>query len=229
MNKTLFYFLFLLMSFTGYSTSLLAQQPVVYDKYAQGRTLQGSFHSIQVSGSVDVYLTASSVEALAVSNGTNADEIITSVKDSILHVTNSKSNNWRNNKNPAKVYVAYYKLENVNASGASDIYLLDTLRANSFSIFLSNASDFKGTVMVENLDIVLSGASDATLQGVANTVVIKSSGASDVKAYALTASYCTARQSGASDISISVTKEVYLQSSGSSDFHLKGGATITKK
>ena len=91
---------------------------------------------------------------------------------------------------------------------------------------MSGASDFKGAVKVNSLKLDLSGASDATISGVATSVTIESTGASDVKGYNLETEVCNARASGASDINITVNKELSASASGASDISYKGTGVI---
>ena len=91
---------------------------------------------------------------------------------------------------------------------------------------MSGASDFKGAVDVTNLSLVLSGASDAKISGTAVSIKIESSGASDVKGYDLIAENCTVKASGASDVNITVNKEMNVTASGASDIFYKGNCVI---
>ena len=97
-----------------------------------------------------------------------------------------------------------------------------------FKLDLNGASSFKGAVKVDELSMDLSGASDVRINGFATTVYIQSSGASDVKGYELVADVCTAKASGASDINISVNKELNASASGASDIYYKGDAVVKK-
>ena len=72
----------------------------------------------------------------------------------------------------------------------------------------------------------LSGASDVSISGTASVVNIESSGASDVKAFDLVTDMCTAKASGASDVNITVNKELNAHASGASDIYYKGSAVI---
>ena len=96
------------------------------------------------------------------------------------------------------------------------------INVSSLTLSLSGASDFKGAVKVSNLKMDLSGASDVTIKGIANTVNIESSGASDVSGFDLVTDLCRAKASGASDINITVNKELNASASGSSDITYKG-------
>lgn len=125
-----------------------------------------------------------------------------------------------------KVYVSFKELEMLDASGASDIVVAGEIKVEYLHMKLSGASDFKGSVMISALKLDLSGASDVTISGTASIVNIESSGASDVKAYGLATDVCNAKASGASDINITVNKELSAHASGASDIFYKGSAVI---
>ena len=80
--------------------------------------------------------------------------------------------------------------------------------------------------MFTDLKLELSGASDAKISGKASKVSIQSSGASDIKGYDLIVDYCDAKASGASDINITVNKELNVHASGASDIFYKGDCVI---
>jgi hypothetical protein len=72
----------------------------------------------------------------------------------------------------------------------------------------------------------LSGASDMLVTGNATQISVEASGASDFKGYDLVSDICSAHASGASDIKITVNKELSAQASGASDVHYKGNGVI---
>ena len=133
---------------------------------------------------------------------------------------------WSGGNKKLKVYVSFKNLEKLQASGASDVQLAGNINVPSLALDMSGASDFKGAVKVNDLIIELSGASDATISGVTNTVSIYSTGASDFKGYNLVTDICNAKASGASDIHITVNKEISADASGASDISYRGNAVI---
>jgi hypothetical protein len=115
------------------------------------------------------------------------------------------------------------------ASGASDVRVNGVIKSDNLTINISGSSDFRGEVDVNNLTIDQSGASDATIKGKAITLDAEASGASDLKGYELQTQNCRAHASGASDIKISVSKELNAHASGSSDIYYKGEPLIKEK
>ena len=93
-------------------------------------------------------------------------------------------------------------------------------------MILSGASDFKGVVDVSALEVDLSGASDVKISGTATNLNIESSGASDVDGYGLVTDICSAKASGASDIHVTVNKELNAHASGASNIYYHGTGVI---
>lgn len=204
------------------------QKTFVTDANAEQRALNGSFTSIKVSGGIDLYLSQYETESIAVSASEEKyrENIKTVIENGTLKIyyDGDKFMHWGNKK--LKVYVSFKNLEKLTASGASDVQVAGAVTVPSLSIDCSGASDFKAAVKVSNLVIELSGASDVKISGTASRVSIQSSGASDVKGYDLITDVCTAKASGASDINITVNKELNAHASGASDIHFKGNAVI---
>jgi len=202
-----------------------AQKEIVNDPNAEIRTINGSFNKIKISGGIDLYLSQSEDEAVAVSAAQDKfkDGIKTVVENNTLKIYYFGDKTLEVFKNKKlRAYVSFKNLELVDASGACDVQVAGVINVSSLTLSLSGASDFKGAVKVSNLKMDLSGASDVTIKGIANTVNIESSGASDVSGFDLVTDLCRAKASGASDINITVNKELNASASGSSDITYKG-------
>jgi len=205
-----------------------AQKTIIDDNNAEARTVNGSFNAIKVSGGIDLYLSQYETESVAVSASEveYRNDIKTEVENGVLKIyfDGSRITSWKNRK--LRAYVSFKNLELLVASGASDIRVTGVIDVPLLRIDCSGASDFKGAVKVKDFSIELGGASDATINGTATNVTIKSSGASDFKGYDLVTENCTANASGASDIHITVNKELNVHASGASDISYKGDAVI---
>ena len=213
--------------FAGAALFGQAQNTLVVDPNATVREVKAEFKAIKVSGGIDLYLSQSDNVAIAVSAAEERykEFIHTDVEDGTLKIYyEGERFNWKNKR--LKVYVSFKTLEKLNASGASDVVVTGTIESASLDMQLSGASDFKGAVKVDKLKMNLSGASNVRISGTARTVDIESSGASDVKGYELVTDYCNATASGASDINITVNKELNAHASGASDINFKGEGLI---
>lgn len=223
--------MFFLLAFV--SVTAFCQKTIVYDENVELRNLTGSFNSIRVSGGIDLYLTQSDSEQVAVSASKieYRDKIITEINEGQLTIK-YKSDVMRlgisMNKNSPKIiaYVSFKTLNRLYASGASTVIVTDAIKVPELNLDCSGASDFKGAIQADSLHITLSGASDATISGKSIKTEIRTSGASDVKAFELETEICSINTSGASDVSITVTKTLTAKASGASDINYKGNPAI---
>ena len=218
-------FLFLCVAFL---VNCSAQKTIIKDPNAQARSV-GSFHAIEVSSAIDLYITQSDQEAVAVtaSDERYRDRIRTEVENGVLRIWYDHTGfSWQFGNKKTKAYVSFKTLDRLSASGSSDIYVDGAISVEALAIHLSGSSDFKGSVQVSKLEMHQSGSSDASINGHAKDLQIDVSGASDIKGYDLVVDNCSAHASGSSDIHITVNKELNAQASGSSDIYYRGAAVI---
>lgn len=206
----------------------VAQETVIRDPNAQVRPVTG-YHGIHVSSAIDLYLSHGDDEKVVVSakDIQLRDRIITEVVDGIL-IIRLDGKWWRHfGNNKLKAYVSFKTLDQVTASGASEIYVDGVISGGSLALHLSGASGFKGSVNVGELQLSQSGASDSQLTGqVSGHMSIHTSGASDVKGYDLTVDACSVQASGASDVQITVNKQLDADLSGASSVYYKGSGVV---
>ncbi|MBC7887166.1 MAG: DUF2807 domain-containing protein [Ferruginibacter sp.] len=209
-------------------TGATAQKTFVNDGNAEVRKLTGSFNSIIISGGIDLYLSQYDNESVAVSASSDEfkQNIKTVVENNTLKIYYEGGRQWNTGNKKMKAYVSFKTIEKLQASGASNVQVTGIIQVPTLTIVMNGASDFKGAVKVNALTMELSGASDARISGAAAVVSIQSSGASDVKGYELVADVCNAKASGASDINITVNKELNAHASGASDIFYKGNAVV---
>jgi hypothetical protein len=208
-------------------SSVRAQETVIQDANAELRPVKG-YHGIRVSSAIDLYLSQGQEEKVAVSANDIKirDRIKTEVIDGIL-IIRLEGKWWHMGNHKLKAYVSYTTLDEITASGASNVYVDGVITGDKLSLNLSGASDFKGAVKVNGLSLDQSGASDSHITGqVSGTATIRSSGASDVKGYDLVVEDCSAHASGASDIRITVNKQLDADASGASSIYFKGGGVL---
>ncbi len=209
-------------------TGLRSQKAIINDPNAVVRNVKG-FHAIQVSNAIDLFLTQSDEEAVAVSarDTKYRDRIRTEVENGVLKIWFDREGwSWDNGNRKLKAYVSCKTLDKLAASGASNINVNGVITGDHLDLHLSGASDFKGSVKINEMSIDQSGASDITIGGIVGNLQIDASGASDTKGFELISDNCNAHVSGASDIKITVNKELKVHASGASSVSYKGSAVI---
>jgi hypothetical protein len=206
----------------------IAQPLHVNDPNAQQRKI-GSFSAIHISGGIDLYLTQENEEALYVSASESeyTADIKSEVKNGELKIWYAPVNKNRKAGNrKLKAYVSFKDISSIKASGSCDVVVSGQVDLDKLHIGISGESEFKGELRVHRLTINQSGASDATLSGKVNDLAVFATGGSDMEAFKLETEKCNAKAFGASDIRITVNKELSAVANGSSSIYYRGGAVV---
>jgi hypothetical protein len=220
----------LIATFTFASFVSLAQgSKVINDSHARTRPASG-FHGVHISSGIDLYLSQGNEEAVAVSadDPETRDKIQVDVKDGILEIyLDNHGFHWGNwGSRHMKAYVSCKTIDQLHASGGSDVYVQDQIHSPQLDMNLSGGSDFHGKLNVGDLRVVQSGGSDSYVNGTATTLNVHTSGGSDYHGYDLAADNCHVDASGGSDAYLTVNKELSASASGGSDVHYKGNGVI---
>ena len=226
---------------------------LIYDAHAQKRSVP-AFDAIKVSSAIDLYLTQSNVNEVAVSASENdiRDQIVTEVVGGTLIIRLGESGNWFSWKKwgnyNTKAYVSIKEINALSAAGASNVHIVGTIESpklrlkmsgasdlknanfNVGSLFMevSGASNFKANTQASNITIDCSGASDVTLTGSADDLAVECSGASNAKLSGLNVKGAVVKSSGASDVSLNASQLLKLSATGASSIHYTGEAKITE-
>jgi hypothetical protein len=210
----------------------VAGQKVINDPLVEKRSVSG-FHAISVSGGIDLYLSQGNESvAVSASEVKYRDRIKTEVKDGVLTIWYEHASNitieWGNERK-MRAYVSFKNLDNLKASGGSDVDVDGAIKVGNLGIRISGGSDFHGKVEVEDLKVDASGGSDIHISGIAKKLNISSAGGSDFKGYDLATDVCELSASGGSDVYITMKKELSADASGGSDVYYKGDPAVRDK
>jgi hypothetical protein len=206
-----------------------AQITIMNNAHAQKRTLTG-FNAIKVSDAIDLLITQGNEASVVVSasDEESRDKIQTAVVDSILEIKTDKTAKaklWKKDRK-LKVYVVVPSLKKIQASGACNVKIEGNLQANNLDIDISGASECKGMLHTNQLKLHLSGASEAVLEGKATSLQVTANGASELKGFDFTTDDADVDASGASDVKVTVNKQVNVAASGASEVRIKGAGVI---
>lgn len=221
--KQLFFAFSLLLSLGLYA------QKTIKDPNAVQRNAH-NFHAIDISSGIDLYLSQSNEEAVAVSASDKdyRDRIAVEVVDGVLKIYFEKEGRWGisfgNRK--LKAYVSVKMLDKLTASGGSDVYIDQTLKSESLMVHVSGGSDFRGRIESNYLKLHASGGSDVYISGNTDKISIEASGGSDIHGFDMVSNICQIATSGGSDVRITANKELDSNTSGGSDVYYKGTASI---
>jgi hypothetical protein len=184
------------------------------------------FHGISVSSGIDLVLTQGSTETCVVSTDENLQEkIITKVKNGVLEIYVNGSLRTTGN---LSVAVTFKQLDELSASGGSDIEAKGQIQFTNLEMNSSGGSDIELQIAGTDLEMSASGGSDVLLSGEVKNCEVSISGGSDLKAKKLTMNSCDITVSGGSDAYVYVKDAITLAASGASDVHLSGDPKVSK-
>ncbi len=220
-----------MLLFVAATPVLFAQETtVINDKNAEPRKVS-SFHGIKISNAFDVIIKQGNEEAVVVSaiEGKFRDRIKVNVVNGILQISydNEKVWKWSNENRKLRAYISVKNIDKLDVSGATDIKIDGVLKGSNLKVDLSGASSLKGAISYTSVTVDQSGASNSKLSGTVTNLDVDVSGASDFTGFDLVTENCRAEASGASDIKITVNKDLKVDASGASDIQYKGTASIS--
>ena len=211
---------------------LLHAQLTINDPNAETREAR-NFHAISISNAFDVFISQGNEEAVAVSASEEKfkQNIRVEVKNGVLEIWLEKEGKfwkgWNGNKMKLKAYISFKNIDKLTGSGACDIHIQGSIKADDLSVNLSGATDLKeGRIEAKKFSVNLSGACKVNISGAAEQLDLDASGASDFKGYDFAVNYCDVRASGASNINITINKELSAHLSCASDIYFKGDGLI---
>lgn len=198
----------LLLSFVVSGLAVMAQK-TVNEPHVEKRAVK-SFHSIDVSSGINVILTQSDKEELAVAACDPAylEYIETTVKEGVLKITREQDwqfwKQWKNWK--VTVYLSYKKL--------------DMIKANSGALVSGTNLDF------DNLTVRMSSGALAELSGKASDLNVETSSGALFKGYDLATNTCEAESSSGGSVQVKVAKELNARASSGGSIRYKGEGNI---
>lgn len=187
-----------------------------------------NFNAIKVSAGIDLYITMGETEEVKiVADDDIIDKLITEVKDGTLRIY-MKDNNWFNwsVSGSRKAYVTVKELVAISASSGSDVKSENTLKGESLKVKASSGSDVEIDIFYKNFLLDTSSGSDAKVSGKVKTFKAEASSGSDIKARNLESTICKVRASSGSDITVSVSGELYAKASSGADIRYYGNPDI---
>lgn len=221
------YFSFLIVTMLAGFVAIAQNPKVINDPNAQKRTVT-NFHGIDIHSGIDLYLNQGGDETVAVSASDREvrDRIVTEVEDGILHIYLDDKWHWGWGNRKLRAYVSCKVLDQLTASGGSDVFIDEAIKSQKLDLHLSGGSDLHGKMDVGELTIGQSGGADAFISGSASQLNVHVSGGSDFHGYDLAVDDCHAQASGGSDVYVTVNKELDATASGGSDIHYKGSGSV---
>lgn len=189
----------------------------------------GNFHSIDVSGSIDVYVRQDSATLIKVETDENLQEYIqVENENGVLYIHTERGFNV-DATGRIKVYISSPEYKRFEASGACHIYSGNKITSMSGLEFgLSGACGVKMDIKAPDVNADLSGACDIELKGETRDFKVEGSGSTEIHSMELLAENVDIGISGSGDAEVYASVKLDVGVSGAGSVKYKGNATVNQ-
>ena len=193
----------------------------------QTRPINDTFHSIEASEGLDVYLTQSDSESIMVEADENLqDIIITEVEHHVLKI-HTKQNIGKSTSK--KVMVSFKNISKITSTSGSNVYSRNTIITENLELNSNSGSDMTLDLDTNNLVCKSSSGSDMKLTGKTLKLIAEATSGSDIKASELFTEFSQVNAYSGSDITVNTSKQLIAKASSGGDINYYGNPEKVEK
>lgn len=182
------------------------------------RNVEGDFKSVEVSSAIDLVIEQSDKTEIIVEADDNLQKGITTKVENGVLIVSSKYNSFINVKS-RKVTVKMPIIEGLQASSASSIKSIGTIKGENISLNASSAADINVDIESDNIFCETSSGSAITISGKALKLETSASSGSEIDAKDLLANEVISDVSSGGSISVHPIVSLDAEASSGGDIH----------
>lgn len=188
------------------------------------------YNSIDVSGSIDVYVVQDSVQSVKIETDDNLlEHIETKEEGGILYIDVKRNYNLKPT-DAIKVYVYGSNFRKFDASGACDFYTQGLVTSNeSVVIELSGSSDAEMQLKAPRIKADLTGAGSVKLKGETKDLELDGTGSSSLKCLEMMAENVEVDITGSGNAEVFASVKLDISVTGSGSVKYKGSPAVSQK
>jgi hypothetical protein len=213
-------------------TGFAQEKNVINDANAETREV-GDFHSVELSGAIELIITQSPQTAVAISadDRDDVDKIVTETRNGVLHIGYKDGKNWWQHQwntmgRKFRAYVSAPAFRSVSSSGSGSIRIQGLLKAGEISFRQSGSGNIEGRVEADDLEVVQSGSGIVRLSGKIASADVRCSGSGNFRSEGLSVDVYEISMSGSGNADITVNKELSARVSGSGNVRYRGAGLV---
>jgi hypothetical protein len=213
---------------TGFSQ----EKNVINDPNAEIREVD-DFHSVEVSGAIELIITQSPEMAVAISanDPEDVEKIVTETRNGVLYIGYKDGKNWWQHQwntmgRKFRAYVSAPEFRTVASSGSGSIRIQGLLKAGEITFMQSGSGNIEGQVEADDLEVLQSGSGNVKLSGRIARADVRCSGSGNYRSEALSVDMYTIAMSGSGNADITVNKELSARVSGSGNVRYRGAGLV---
>jgi hypothetical protein len=205
---------------------------VAADMVTESRPV-GTFKSVRLIGSADLFLTQADTASLSVEGEkdvmqylkveTRGDELV------LIYDPGMRMGWWSANKKGPRFLLSAKSLDRISTSGSGDIHVESFTVPGDLEISVSGSSDVKfGALAARKLLVRISGSGDVTLSGGVLEQNVRIAGSGDYHSATLQSASATISIGGSGDATLWARDNLSVKIAGSGDVKYYGRPTIAK-
>ncbi|MCW3119215.1 MAG: hypothetical protein JWM28_3297 [Chitinophagaceae bacterium] len=190
----------------------------------------GQFNSVDVSGSIDLYVKQDATRSVRIEADENLLEYIEVFTEGDKLVVRSKNGFNLRPSRDIKVYVSSPVFNKFETSGACDIYSENQIvSSEAIDLDMSGSCDGKLDLKAPKVITDLSGACNIEIKGETKDFTAGGSGSTSFKCFGLLAENVDVDISGAGDAEVYASVKLNVDVSGAAGVKYKGSASVSQK
>ena len=195
---------------------------------SETRDVKG-YNSIDVSGSIDVYVRQDSIQSVKIETDENLLDLITIREEGgVLHIHPKKGYNPKASGS-IKVFVSGSEFRRFEASGSCDIFSENQLVSNgSIDIDLSGSCDANLDVKAPRVSVDVAGSGSVTLKGETRDLSVDGAGSSTFKCIDLKSENVEVDIAGSGDAEVYASVKLDVEVAGSGTVKYRGEAAVSQ-
>jgi hypothetical protein len=213
-------------------TAVGQEKKVINDANAETRKVE-PFHSVEVSGAIELIISQSPQAAVAISADDRDDvaKIITETRDGVLYIGYKDGKNWWQHHwntmgRKFRAYVSAPEFRSISSAGSGSIKIQGLLKADELSLVQSGSGNIEGQVEADDLEVVQSGSGNVRLSGRIANADVRCSGSGNFRSEGLFVDIYSIAMSGSGNADITVNKELSARVSGSGNVRYRGAGLV---
>lgn len=190
-----------------------------------------NFSGLELGGSFRVYITEATEYKIELKGNTeDLEKLEVEVRGSTLSIRPKRQGmGWESYRgDPIDVRIAAPAIERVDISGSCTITSENTLTPDAFDLSLSGSGKVSLALQTGHCELSMSGSGEIELSGKALDLEVDISGSGDVRTFGLVSEKARIETSGSADVEVFASKELVVQSSGSSQISYKGAPPVVE-
>lgn len=216
---------------TFFMVPVFAQKSnLINDPNAVLREVGKGFTAIKVSSGIDLYLSQSDAEAVAVSASDEKylEGLKTEVVNGMLKIYyENKGIKWTGgNKKKLKAYVSVIILNRLVVSAGSNALVSGVIKTDKLNLEVNSGAEFKGELAARELVADVNSGAGIKVSGTTGQLQVNASSGAGFWGYNLTTDYCSAKASSGASVQIKVNREIGAHANSGGNIRYKGDAVI---